>query len=437
MLRKHSLIFINVLAILLFACQNLTAMVPNPILSRGKDVVTSSGTVSYLTDNKFKNQFWNVTNDSWLAIHIGNGHQKLFVSFNDPNYAWASTPLAPDNCPNTGLAHLEDYDILVSQNSTDGKNGDWTTALQVTGNVVTSRGHKINSDNAEWVRIHVIKGSGVLDEIEVFDITNGSEDIWFFAGTSISANTYKGTPPVSNFADLVNAANSSFTPAMIRGGIGCQNSNVFVQNISTYLEMAKDAHFWAIEHGTNDAWGGYNGGAANFRRNLQTIIDSCKANGIEPILARVLATNETSAQWQVHQDYLTCIDELTKENNLIPGPDLFSWFKDNPQGLASDGVHPNEIGSAKIQELWAQKMDSLYNTVKVVQKRTPTSRLRNAKNIYRVCNNGKLVLEPKQSGSATVFSLCGKVVHRVQFSQNAMRQEKSVPDGVYIVKFSK
>lgn len=437
MLRKYSLIFTNVLIFLLFASSNLPAMVPNPILSSNKDVITSSGTVTYLTDNKFKNQFWNVTNDSWLAIHIGNGYQKVFISFNDPNYAWASIPLAPDNCPNTNLAHLTDYDILVSSNSTDGQNGDWTSILSVTNNAVTSRGHKVNSNGAEWIKLHIIKGNGFLDEVEVFDITNGAEDIWFFAGTSISAHTYKGTPPSSNFADLIKAANPDFTPAMIRGGIGCQNSSVFVQNISTYLKMAEDAHFWAIEHGTNDAWGGHNAGVQTFRQNLQIIIDSCKNNGIEPILARVLATNESSAQWQVHEDYLKCIDDLTKENNLIPGPDLFSWFKDNPQGLSSDGVHPSEIGCAKIQELWAQKMDSLYNSVKIVKNRSRDYPLRTENHFFKVCNNGNLVLESKRPGSAAVFSLCGKVVHKTRFSTNSLRQEKKVPNGIYVVKFYK
>ena len=150
---------------------------------------------------------------------------------------------------------------------------------------------------------------------------------------------------------------------MIRGGIPCINSSDVVRDLSLYLAMTKEVKFWAIEMGTNDAWGGSSAGVSLFKSNLQKIIDECKKSGVQPILSRTLATNQSAAGWQVHPDYLKAVDELTAANNLYEGPDLYTWFLEHPSDLNSDGVHPNASGAANIQKLWAEKMIVLYNTI--------------------------------------------------------------------------
>ncbi|MEO7958531.1 MAG: GDSL-type esterase/lipase family protein [Fibrobacteria bacterium] len=334
------------------------ALTANPILSRGKPVFVSGGNAAYLVDNKFgSGAKWSAGNSSWIAVKLAAGPTKVFINWNDPVYAW-SNQLSPASCPNNNPL-IADYDLLTSANSTNGSDGDWTVAVSITGNIVTTRGHLIDFAGKSWVKMSVKKGGGSIDEFEVFDASLGAEDTWFFVGTSISANTYKSAPPAKNFADLVTQAHPGFNPAMIRGGIGCITTNDMVRNLSNYLKMAGNAHFWAIEQGTNDAWGGTNANVALFTKNLQIVIDSCKARGIQPIIARMLATGP-GAGWQVHQDYEKAIDELAKKNNLIPGPDLFAWFLAHGGDLNSDGVHPNAAGDASIQRLWAEKMDSIY-----------------------------------------------------------------------------
>jgi len=338
--------------------QTFSAITPNPKLSDGKTVYTSKGNAAYLVDNKFNTSSWLSAVDSWIAIPVDSGTSKIFFNWNCPYYAW-SNELSPSNCPNSN-AYPIDYDLLVSANSTNGADGDWTIADSIRGNIVCSRGHLVNFSGSKWVKMHIIKGKGQIDEIQVYNVSNGGEDTWLFAGTSITANTFKGTPPAKNYADLITGKHPAYAPAIIRGGIGCISSTDFVKNLSSYLKMAGNAHYWAIEMGTNDAWGGTNGNVATFKNNLQIVIDSCKARGIQPIIARVLATNSTFANWQVHPDFLKAVDDLTASNNLIPGPDLYSWFIANPGDLNNDGVHPSAIGAASIQRLWAEKMDSLY-----------------------------------------------------------------------------
>ncbi|HNW51423.1 MAG TPA: hypothetical protein PKH79_10090 [Prolixibacteraceae bacterium] len=343
---------------LIAVSQGFSTIKPNVKISDGKTVFTSTGVVNYLTDNEFNADSWGVSDHSWIAIPLKKGPSKVFFNWNNPAYPWSNL-LAPARCPNN-IEFPVDYDLLVSANSTNGADGDWKTVESVRENIVSARGHAVDFEGACWLKMNILRGGGKIDEIQIFDLSESADDVWFFAGTSISANTFKGTPPEKNVADWITEKHPGFNPAIIRGGIGCISSSDLVKNLPYYLKMAGNVHFWAIEMGTNDAWGGTNENVAIFRNNLQQVIDSCKTHGIQPIIARVLATNESLAKWQVHPDYLKAVEELTKENSLVPGPDLYDWFLNHPEDLNSDGVHPNASGAANIQRLWAEALDVLY-----------------------------------------------------------------------------
>lgn len=343
---------------LLFVNQTFSKINPNPKISGQEPIFSSTGSAAYLVDNKFNAESWSVSNNSWIAVRLKSGSSKIFFSWNNPAYPW-SNELSPARCPNN-IEFPVDYDLLISSNSTNGEDGDWEIAKSIRGSIVSARGHAIDFKGASWAKMHILKGGGSIDEIQVFDISTSADDVWFFVGTSITANTFKGTPPEKNYADLITEKHPGYNPAIIRGGIGCISSTDLVNNLPKYLKMAGNTNFWAIEMGTNDAWGGTNDGVATFKSNLQLVVDSCKSHGITPVIARVLATNDSLAKWQVHPDYLKAIDELTKQNNLMAGPDLFSWFSNHPEDLTNDGVHPNASGAANIQRLWAEALDSLY-----------------------------------------------------------------------------
>jgi lysophospholipase L1-like esterase len=339
-------------------------IVPNPIISRGKSVYTSSGMSDYLVNDKFNSTTWNVENNSWIAIKVDSGPTKVLFNWNNPSYPW-SNDLSPSKCPNSILFPVN-YNILTSTNSTNGSDGDWVIADSIRGNLVSARCHIINFTGASWVKMAIITGGGTLDQVEVFDVSAGAQDSWLFAGTSITANAFKGTPPAQDYADLVHLYHSDYNPVMVRAGIGCITSTNFADSISRYLQMANNVHYWAIEMGTNDAWGGGTYWLSTFINNMQIVIDSCKAYGIQPIIARIIATDSAIAGWQVNPLFLAAVDSLTAVNNLIAGPDFYSWFKAHPGDIMSnDGIHPNATGAADMQKLWAQKMDSLYGGCQV------------------------------------------------------------------------
>lgn len=357
---RHTFLF------LLFAWQAAWAG-SNALLSRGKTVYSSLGTVNYLTDNKFAASSWSISNNSWLSVNIGTGHSSVFFTWNSPNYTWSDV-IAKEHSCKINQSTPVNYTIQKSSNSTNGSDGQWTTVMTVTDNNVTARGHLIELAGASWVKMNISTGGGSLDEVEVFDMDATSTDTWFFTGTSISANTYKAMPPAENFADLVTKTHPNYTPAMIRGGIPCILSSDMVKDLSLYLANAGNVKYWAIEMGTNDAWGGGTGNLASFKTNMQAIITTCKSAGIQPMIARMIATNKTLATWQVHPDFLTAIDDLSTQNNLIAGPDLYTYFLQHPNELTTDGVHPNAEGAASIQRLWAEKMNSLFTVTSLGTK---------------------------------------------------------------------
>jgi lysophospholipase L1-like esterase len=263
-----------------------------------------------------------------------------------------------------GLPLPEDYLLLVSENSTNGIDGTWKTVDSITGNKVAARGHTVDFNGFIWIKMMVLKGGGKIDEIEIFDISNGNDDTWLFVGTSITANAFKGPVPFKDFRyfimDYVKEYNPKATPAFIRGGIGCLKSDGLAADLKQILEMAGGVNYLAIEIGTNDAQGGSPDNVKAFTANLQECIDECKAQKVEPIIARIPATNPEKASWQVHEAYLKAVDDLAKKNNLKPGPDLYKWFSQHPEELKDDGVHPNQRGGATILRLWAEAVYMLY-----------------------------------------------------------------------------
>ncbi|MBN1578437.1 MAG: hypothetical protein JW913_17885 [Chitinispirillaceae bacterium] len=447
----------NVGALLLFVgsfCFIESAIVkPNPIISRGTGVTVkaSSGEVACINDNNFgayATARWTISDNSWVAIKVAAGtYSKVFIVWNCPDTSWTdSIALAKDSCKNI-VSYPGDYDILTSSNSTNGTDGDWTPAVSVKGNNVASRGHFVDFAGAAWIKMNIIKGKGKFDEIEVFDASNGAEDTWFFLGTKFTALMFKGKKDSgykdrdtnvadSSFVSMITRRNPTHTPAIIRGGNFCRvTTGDVVRDISKYLAVAGNVHFWAIELGTFDAWGGKADSAAAFKTNLQIIIDSCKAHGIQPIIPRIPST-KSNAGWQVHADFLKAVDDLVKTNQLIPGPDLYAYFKTQfgAMDLDSKGVLPNDFGNFEAQREWVLRMDSLVykKTVEVASLRpaiTPVTRF------TLHSRNGRLVLDADCPGTACLFSIEGRIVNDIILAKAGRYTLASAP-GYYLVKIN-
>jgi acyl-CoA thioesterase-1 len=341
---------------------------PNPIISRNKTTFSSPAGGAAVVDGVYHNGGWSIVGPTtqapgWVAIRIGAGPTRVLVSWDDGatyNYRTVTTELV------YGMPAA--YHIDVSANSTNGSDGTWTTAVTVANNTVRTRAHSVEFSGQSWVKM-VITGTSAnlsgyrvqIGEIDVHDLSAVAvgipDDTWFFMGDSITAFSYdRAAAHQPAFATLINGASPAFFPAMINGGVGSETTINALARVDDALTLNSDYRIFALSYGTNDSTGTVS--AAAFRTNLQMIIDRVKAAGRTPILARIPFANDGGHA--AIPAYNTVIDDLTRTNQLRPGPDLYTWFQTHTNQFMPDNLHPNDAGQLAINQLWATAMRSLY-----------------------------------------------------------------------------
>jgi acyl-CoA thioesterase-1 len=342
------------------------AALPNPLISRGKPVFATS-LARFAHPQAIDDGVYNTFEGTWsagmpsaaqpamIAIRIGAGPRRVMVDWSaGGNYNYTDTEYGSPGS----------YRIETSSDSTDGADGTWKDGAINTHCTVHAQAHVIDFVGQSWVRM-VITGAppkspnGVqLDEIDVYDVSAGVSDSWFFFGDSITAGTFNRTTPSHqpSFAEVVHERYPSFFPAMINGGIGGDRAEHAAGHIDSWLALNPDMRFWAIGLGTNDA-AGSNSDTSSFRHHLSTVIAKVKAAGHIPIVARIPFCSDGGHD--TIPKFNQVIAELTSEEGLLPGPDLYGWFMTHPEQLR-DGIHPTDVGVVAINRLWADAVAGLY-----------------------------------------------------------------------------
>ena len=331
-------------------------IIPAPLLSRGKSVESNliASSPDKLTDGKYKDGSWaaklpTAEKPAWVAIDIGPGPEKLLL-------AWTAS--GSFNHHETQYGGPGSYRIEVSP---DGK--EWKTVVTVPDNEYRTRAHGFDFTGNRWVRWVVTGPSkdtykyGIQpDELDIHDISAGSEDTWFFLGDSITAMSFTRSPKSQpSFAELIAKKHPGYFPMTLNGGQGFEKSSEGLKRLPLLLKQHPDVKYWAIGYGTNDS-AGNNPDTSDFANNLEAMVVMLKAAGRVPIFARIPyapAEHNTIAQFN------DVIDAVTKKNGLTPGPDLYAHFKAHVDEL-EDGLHPNDKGTVSINRLWAAAVESLY-----------------------------------------------------------------------------
>lgn len=346
---------------------------PSPLISRGKPIAASRDVSKANANAVVDGQYcaypaWRTdTFPTWLAIRVGEGPSRLLLSWNN---GYTYNYVDDSSVPTYGIP--ANYTIEVSTDSTNGADGQWRAVTEVRDNRARTRAHSFPFAGASWVRMTVtgiIPGTAgsslAIDEIDIHDASAEIEDAIFFAGDSITAAAFnrcdrKGLP---SYPALVHEQFPEYFPALINGGVGGVNSAYGARTIPDWLAAHRDYRLWAIGYGTNDAWQAVPPSA--FEIQIQVIIDAVITAGGRPVLARIPYALQGPKDENV-QSLNEVIDRLTDRNQLLPGPDLYAWFRDHPDELSADGVHPSEKGSASINRLWHEALLPLY------QARTPS-----------------------------------------------------------------
>ena len=438
-------------------CGSAFAITANPNVSIGKSlyvagVVNSNKDPGAYTDGKLDlNQIAFVSD---FALNVGVGPKKLFITWDSRgDEAWASGDYVyARGCVHNWMdyATLQHFKVLTSANSTNGVDGDWEVVAQVGESGAASRGIAIDFEGKSWFRIVADEPVMNLEEVSAYDISDGGDDTWFFMGTSITQMGMKQFIVDSNFSQLIHARFPEHYPAMVRGGIACLTSQGVVDALKYYVEYAGNVKFWAIEMGTNDAYEGNGVTVEMFENNLQTIIDTAKAHGITPIIARLIAMNIGEAGRLLHQRYLAVIDKVVERNNLPAGPDFAGYFTAHPEELDSDGIHPaNPTGGQSMHRLWADAVASFYKgktsepVIGVAPGALAVPKKQNAQMVLpQVFVDGRTVMITRLSEpvSVAVVDLTGHVVWNGRVGNSAdgslesMPRLNAVPAGNYIVK---
>ncbi|MEO8672801.1 MAG: GDSL-type esterase/lipase family protein [Tahibacter sp.] len=324
--------------------------VPMALISRGKPAFASGGNATANVDGEYYGgATWDVVPSvaapAWVAIHVGAGASRAMLS-------WVAYP--GSNLPTS-------YRVETSADSTNGANGNWSTAVAITGNNVPSRAHSFAFSGKQWVRfwISASQSAGVgisMNEIDVHDASAGTSDTWMFVGDSITAAAFSRSLFADNFPERIHAVVPAYFPLMIGAGVGGTSTNDGVAHIDEWLGIHPEMQNWVISYGTNDSANADPQFAPAFGQRLRTIVATLKAAGKTVFVPRI--PYKTGGESYLAA-YNAQVDAVRSEYALNAAPDLYAWFIAHPNQLY-DGVHPNDAGARAMNQLWAESVRPLY-----------------------------------------------------------------------------
>jgi acyl-CoA thioesterase I len=332
------------------------ALVPAPLVSRGRPVASRPPGGQVVVDGVYRTQAsWagghpTATTPSWVAIDVGRGPSRVLVS-------WTSS--GNHDYLDRKYGAPVDYRIETSGDSTDGADGTWRTAVDVRGNPARTRAHAVDFAGQRWVRM-VVTGLSpdvfeyglYLDEIDVHDLSRGGDDAWVFFGDSITSEVFDRAPAHQpSFAEAVARRHPGYFPAMVSAGFGSLHHSDAVRRIDEVLALNPDARVVALSFGSND-WD-----PEAFRRDLLEVVRKVRAAGKVPMVARIPFRVDAKVDYPARLNRV--VDEVTRAGGLLPGPDLYGWFKEHPERL-KDGLHPDDAGAKEMIRRWVEAAAPLY-----------------------------------------------------------------------------
>lgn len=336
---------------------------PNPVISRECPVYSGTGRGSDANDVHYFS-FWNGTAPDYLAydLSVVPEEERRVI-----NAVWYNAS-AYDVIGMYVSRNMEPSDYTIEINKALGgtyPEDGWEIVETVKDNTLSSRQHVIDFEGYNWIRINITgvddKDSGNASiNFDIHNVSDGVSDSWIFYGDSITAggmNNCYGT----GFATHINTLDGRYFPAQENGGIGGITSTDGRNNIDRWLSTY-EGKYVSIAYGTNDAWGNQTG-AEKYYENTVYMIDAVLAQNKVPILPKIPYATETGVNSYL-DNYNAMIDKIYEEySQVIEGPDFFTYFKENPKMLSSDGVHPSSEGYAQMRKIWAETMyENVYKS---------------------------------------------------------------------------
>jgi lysophospholipase L1-like esterase len=345
------------------------------LISRGLPIYASSAQypATDANDADYNTAWRSVGVPATLALDLSSvpsaqRKQIWLVWYNDNTYGYDHVLIGQPGYNNPGTYTLEAN--AAAGGGTPPTSG-WVQLESLAGNTLDSYSYLLNFTGYNWVRLNFIASDGSIGNtdiainLDIYSAPNGVTDGWFFNGDSITANCMRHTDvdgadannpgtdvtlAAPSFGQQVSALTGNDMPEQEDGGIPEFKSGDMLPYLSAWLAHIPSKYV-TINLGTNDAAGIP---AATYSANMETLALAVIAAGKTPIIPTIPFS--VDATHQANEPSLNAkLQALyAAYPAIVPGPDLFSYFKAHPQYLSADGVHPNAQGCVAYRALWAQ-----------------------------------------------------------------------------------
>ncbi|MEM7799881.1 MAG: GDSL-type esterase/lipase family protein [Chloroflexota bacterium] len=286
-----------------------------------------------------------------------------------------------------GTSYPYNYTIDISNNTSDGLDGDWLTVETVRGNIKGTRLHALDIPDGGYyaIRLRVTQGSNdyseasgndfVIRQIHLYQqIGDGSQpDTYAVFGDSLTADAFQITGLHGLSSRLNHQRDDGYDPIVSIFGLSGKNSFGLTRefddsDIYDALETygyGENTRYWGIGLGTNDM--GWEVALDLYDENLEGIIIELINAGKVPVIARMPDTDESRGGFgtiETKLRILADIDALVAEYQLPPGPDFYTEYRRNIEFNNSsyfrefDGTHHLNPGYAALVDGWRKSFQA-------------------------------------------------------------------------------
>jgi len=213
------------------------------------------------------------------------------------------------------------------------------------------------SERVVRLRFHDRRVEGV-EELGLYRLDpEGERDVWLFVGAS---NQWRGITQ-GRFRGAA-AARFGREPVVLNRAEGAWSAARLRRALPGILEAHPEARYVGIHVGGNDvsAHRPWPGGADRLRRDLEAIVGMVEAAGMVPILARLsyrryrrspaVPPDANGATPYVEHVYDPVIAACCARFDV----DMHDLYRDRPELLSADGIHPTPEGELAWVEAWIE-----------------------------------------------------------------------------------
>ncbi len=210
------------------------------------------------------------------------------------------------------------------------------------------------------MRVLLQDQDGYLDDIVKEPLGPATLQYYVAFGDSITEGTGDDAPtdgvgyPIALQDEFQNELITSHV--VFNEGFGGYRSDQGLDIIDEVMARHPRAQFVTVQLGSNDAMLN-SATTAQFKANMQAILDVIKGAGKTPYLAKLPPPKGKAADIRI-DDYNKAIDELVDENHLIVvPPDFHCFFAAHPGLIGADEIHPTGEGYVAMAQLWYKLID--------------------------------------------------------------------------------